>query len=63
MALWALCISMGVLDSEWQNLTYPKIRALAKAKNRQEEFEITMHGGTIQKKPKKAKTLADLGIF
>lgn len=61
--MWALCISMGVPDSEWENLTYIKIRALAKAKNRNEEFEVTIHGGTIEKKAKKARTLADLGIY
>ena len=61
--MWALCISMGVSDSEWENLTYIKIRALAKAKNRKEEFEIVIHGGTIEKKAKKARTLSDLGIY
>jgi hypothetical protein len=63
LALWALCISMGVPDSEWENMTYPKIRALSKLRNRMEEFDIILHGGKIDKKPKKAKTLADLGIF
>lgn len=63
MALWALCITMGVPDSEWENLTYPKIRALSKAKNRKEEFDIILHGGKVEKKAKKAKSLSDLGIF
>jgi len=54
---------MGISDSEWENLTYPKIRALAKLKNRKEEFDIILHGGSVDKKPKKAKSLSDLGIF
>ncbi|MCU6797996.1 hypothetical protein OB236_38315 [Paenibacillus sp. WQ 127069] len=64
LEMWALCVSVGISDSEWQNLTIPKIRALMKVKNKQQEFEIVLHGGEIKnKKPKKAKYLSDLGFF
>ena len=63
MALWALCVSMGIPDRDWENVTIPKIRALSKIKKQQNELEVILHGGTINKKPKKAKFLSDLGIF
>ncbi|GGF72875.1 hypothetical protein GCM10010912_17590 [Paenibacillus albidus] len=64
MDMWALCVSNGISDSEWINMTIPKIRALMKAKNKNREFEVILHGGEIKnKKPKKAKYLSDLGIF
>ncbi|OPA77470.1 hypothetical protein BVG16_13525 [Paenibacillus selenitireducens] len=64
MGMWALCVSNGITDSEWINMTIPKVRALMKAKNRKEEFEIMLHGGKIEnKKPKKAKYLSDLGFY
>jgi hypothetical protein len=63
LAMWALCVSNGISDSEWPNTTIPKIRALMKARNKKEEFEIIMHGGEIKKKPKKAMYLSDLGFF
>ncbi|MEK3787556.1 hypothetical protein [Paenibacillus sp. FSL K6-1230] len=64
LELWALCISEGISDSEWPNMTIPKIRALMKAKNRKREFEIILHGGKVEnKKPKKVKSLSDLGFF
>ncbi|WP_120462527.1 hypothetical protein [Paenibacillus aceti] len=63
MELWALCISMGVPDDQWENMTIPKIRALSKIKKQQNELEVILHGGEINKKPKKAKFLSDLGIF
>ncbi|KKD53962.1 MULTISPECIES: hypothetical protein [Paenibacillus] len=64
LELWALCISNGISDSEWPNMTIPKIRALMKAKNRNREFEIILHGGKVEnKKPKKVKSLSDLGFF
>jgi hypothetical protein len=63
LGMWALCVSNGISDSEWPSMTIPKIRALMKAKNRKEEFEITMHGGEVKKKPKKAKYLSDLGFY
>ncbi|MDK8182116.1 hypothetical protein QP775_14770 [Paenibacillus sp. UMB4589-SE434] len=45
-------------------MTIPKIRALMKAKKRDEEFEVIIHGGEIQnKKPKKAMYLSDLGFY
>ncbi|MCP3778810.1 hypothetical protein ABEW24_23845 [Paenibacillus jamilae] len=45
-------------------MTIPKIRALMKAKNRNREFEIILHGGKVEnKKPKKVKSLSDLGFF
>ncbi|WP_167348634.1 MULTISPECIES: hypothetical protein [Paenibacillus] len=35
-----------------------------KAKNRNREFEIILHGGKVEnKKPKKVKSLSDLGFF
>ncbi|MGC5773612.1 hypothetical protein [Paenibacillus pabuli] len=64
MGLWALCISNGISDTEWPNMTIPKIRALMNEKQRSREFEITLHGGSVEnKKPKKAKYLSDLGFF
>lgn len=54
---------MGISDSDWQNLTFLKIKAITKLKNRLDEFEVIMHGGKIEKKPKKAKYLSDLGIY
>jgi hypothetical protein len=63
MRLWALCISNGISDGEWTNMTIPKIRALMKEKDRKREFEIILHGGKVEGKPKKAKYLSDLGIF
>ncbi|MFB5761102.1 hypothetical protein [Paenibacillus medicaginis] len=64
LELWALCISNGITDSEWPNMTIPKIRALMKAKNKNREFEIILHGGKVEnKKPKKARKLSDLGFF
>lgn len=45
-------------------MTIPKIRALMKAKNRNREFEIILHAGKVEnKKPKKVKSLSDLGFF
>lgn len=44
-------------------MTIPKIRALMKARNRSEEFEIKLHGGEIKKKPKKAMYLSDVGFY
>jgi hypothetical protein len=62
--MWALCVSNGISDSGWDNLTIPKIRALMKVKNKQQEFEIVLHGGEVKnKKPKTAKYLSDLGFF
>ncbi|MMZ61908.1 hypothetical protein D1872_240830 [compost metagenome] len=63
MELWALCVSMGIPDNQWEHMTIPKIRALSKVKKVQNEFEVILHGGKIEKKPKKAKFLSDLGIF
>lgn len=64
MGLWALCISNGISDAEWPNMTIPKIRALMQEKQRSREFEIAIHGGQVEnKKPKKAKFLSDLGFF
>jgi hypothetical protein len=63
MDMWALCVSNGISDTEWINMTIPKIRALMKAKNKNREFEIILHGGKIKQKPKRAKYLSDLGIF
>lgn len=55
---------MGISDSEWGNMTIPKIRAISKEKKQKREFEIVLHGGTVEKnKPKKAKYLSDLGFF
>ncbi|GGF86916.1 hypothetical protein GCM10010913_05500 [Paenibacillus aceti] len=54
---------MGVPDDQWENMTIPKIRALSKIKKQQNELEVILHGGEINKKPKKAKFLSDLGIF
>ncbi|WP_146032504.1 hypothetical protein [Paenibacillus sp. F4] len=54
-------MSNGISDSERPNMTIPTIRALMKAKNRNREFEIILHGGKLEnKKPKKAKSLSDL---
>jgi hypothetical protein len=62
--IWALCIGNGISDSEWEGMTIIKIRALMKSKNKQREFEIVLHGGEVNnKKPKKAKYLADLGFY
>ncbi|WP_391573871.1 hypothetical protein [Cohnella sp.] len=63
LALWALCIGNGVTDSEWPHMTIPKIRALMKARNKKEEFEIVLHGGEVKKKPKKAMYLSDVGFY
>lgn len=63
MELWALCVSMGIPDDKWEHITIPKIRALSKIKQKQNELEVILHGGEINKKPKKAKFLSDLGIF
>lgn len=64
LGLWALCVSNGISDSEWPNMTIPKIRALMKEKRRSREFDIALHGGSVEnKKPKKAKYLSDLGFF
>lgn len=62
LALWALCVTNGITDSEWPYVTIPKIRALMKIKNLKEEFEIVLHGGKVEKKAKKAVYLSDLGI-
>ena len=62
--MWALCIANGISDTEWPYMTIPKIRALMKVKNKQSEFEITLHGMQVKsKKTKKAKYLSDLGFF
>lgn len=62
--LWAMAVRCGIPDSEWQNLTIPKIRALGKAKRKEEEFQVNIHGGEIKnKKAKKAKFLSDLGYY
>jgi hypothetical protein len=63
MKLWAITVLCGIADSEWQNMTIPKIRALNKARREREELDIIMHGGEIKKKPKKAVYLSDLGFF
>lgn len=64
LGLWALCISNGISDTEWPNMTIPKIRALMNEKQRSREFEIVLHGGKVEnKKPKKAKYLSDLGFI
>lgn len=64
MNLWAMAVRNGVADSEWQNLTIPKIRSLGKANSKDVEFQIKIHGGEIKnKKPKKVKFLSDLGFF
>jgi hypothetical protein len=64
MEMWALCVSIGISDSEWEHMTIPKIRALMKVKNKQQEFEVVLHGGEIKnKKAKKARYLSDLGFF
>jgi hypothetical protein len=63
LGMWALCVSSGISDEEWPNMTIPKIRALMKVRNKKEEFEIVLHGGEIKKKPKKARYLSDLGFF
>ncbi|MEK3867010.1 hypothetical protein MHH60_26420 [Paenibacillus sp. FSL H7-0716] len=60
---WALCVTLGIPDSEWENMTFPKIYALKRIRKRNQEFQIALHGGEITKKPKKAKYLSDLGIF
>ncbi|ASA20949.1 hypothetical protein B9T62_09220 [Paenibacillus donghaensis] len=60
---WALCVTLGVPDSEWENMTFPKIYALKRIRKRNQEFQIALHGGEIEKKPKKAKYLSDIGIF
>lgn len=60
---WALCVTLGVPDSEWEGMTFPKIYALKRIRKRNQEFQIALHGGEIKKKPKKAKYLSDLGIF
>ncbi|MHA6530183.1 hypothetical protein [Paenibacillus sp. BAC0078] len=45
-------------------MTIPKIRTLMKAKNKNREFEIILHGGEIEeKKPKKVKYLSDVGFY
>ncbi|OKP95383.1 hypothetical protein A3849_26225 [Paenibacillus sp. P46E] len=62
--MWALCVSNGISDSEWTNMTIPKIRTLMKAKNKNREFEIILHGGEIEdQKPKKVKYLSDVGFY
>jgi hypothetical protein len=62
--MWALCVSNGIADSEWENVTIPKVRALMKAKNKHQEFEVVLHGGEIKnKKARKARYLSDLGYF
>ncbi|KGP81836.1 MULTISPECIES: hypothetical protein [unclassified Paenibacillus] len=64
LGLWALCISNGISDTEWPNMSIPKIRALMNEKQRSREFEIVLHGGKVEnKKPKKAKYLSDLGFI
>ncbi|MEC0169719.1 hypothetical protein [Paenibacillus graminis] len=64
LEMWALCVSNGISDSEWIDMTIPKIRALMKAKNKNREFEIILHGGEIEvKKPKKVKYLSDVGFY
>ncbi|MEK3699358.1 hypothetical protein NYE33_20510 [Paenibacillus sp. FSL R10-2199] len=60
---WALCVTLGVPDSEWENMTFPKIYALKRIRKRNQEFQIALHGGEIEKKPKKATHLSDLGIY
>lgn len=61
--VWALCVTLGVPDSEWENMTFPKIYALNRIRKRNQEFQNALHGGEIEKKPKKAKFLSDIGIF
>jgi hypothetical protein len=64
LEMWALCVSNGITDSEWEHMTIPKVRALMKVKNKQREFEIVLHGGKIKnKKVRKAKFLSELGFF
>lgn len=60
---WALCVTLGVPDSEWENMTFPKIYALKRIRKSNQEFQIALHGGEIKKKPRKAKYLSDIGIF
>lgn len=63
LRLWSMAVRSGVPDDQWQNLTIPKLRALGKAKRDEEEFQVRLHGGEVDKKPKKAKLLSDLGFF
>lgn len=63
LRLWATAVMCGVPDSEWQNITIPKLKALNKARRERERFDITIHGGEIKKKPKTAKYLSDLGFY
>jgi hypothetical protein len=64
LEMWALCVSNGISDSEWEHLTIPKVRALMKVKNKQQEFDVVLHGGEIKNnKARRAKNLSDLGFF
>lgn len=64
MKMWALCVSSGIPDSQWEHMTIPKIRALRLEKNKKQEFEILLHDKQIEnKRPKKAKFLSDLGFY
>jgi hypothetical protein len=63
MKIWADAIRCGISDSEWENITIPKLRALNKDRLEQEKREWKMHGFEENSKPKKAKYLSDLGFF
>ncbi|MNC27844.1 hypothetical protein D3C75_760330 [compost metagenome] len=63
LKIWALCIKCGISDSEWENITFPKIYALSSANRLDQELQLAMHGCKVNKKPKKAKKLSDLGLF
>jgi hypothetical protein len=62
--MWALCVSNGISDSEWEHMTIPKVRVLMKVNNKEREFNVILHGGEIKnKKARKAMFLSDLGFF
>ncbi|MDB5053273.1 MAG: hypothetical protein JWM44_1323 [Bacilli bacterium] len=63
LKLWATAVLCGISDSEWENVTVLKIRALNKARREREKFEIKLHGMELNKTAKKAKYLSDLGYF
>jgi hypothetical protein len=42
LEMWALCVSNGISNSEWERMTIPKVRALMKVKNKQQEFEVIL---------------------
>jgi hypothetical protein len=62
LKVWALCIRCGISDNEWGNMTFVKIHALSKANQLEQELRLAMHGCKVEKRPRKAKKLSDLGI-